>query len=205
MHNTFPLPAVGLSGGIGSGKSTVGRLMAALGVPVLDTDAVYAELVDSSTQLAVALSEIFGPSVVCNGLVHRARLREAVRAYSSKHQNLNAATHPLIMASLVEKMNAGQGSGAEFCVVEVPLLFETDWDRHFDATVYVFTKVEERWLRVQDRPGMSRPHFDYIRAHQIDPERACARADHVIRNDGSPEALEERVLNLHSLLVHRFS
>jgi len=186
-------PLVGVSGGIGSGKSTVARLFAAHGVPTLDTDVIYRDLLASDLELAAGIAELFGRDVLdAAGRVDRAALRRRLADDPAGFEPLETLAHPLVMAE-VPRRAALARTCAAFVLVEVPLLFEAGLEGGFAATVYVTAPLEERYLRIRDTRGLPRADFDAIARRQISPDVAAARADLVLANDGDEAQLEDRV------------
>ena len=186
-------PLVGLSGGIGSGKSTVARAFAAHGVPTLDADAVYHDLLLADPELAAGIAGLFGPDVLDRaGRVDRRTLRHKLAVDPAGFAPLEALAHPRVMAE-VGRRAALCRTCAPFVLVEVPLLFEAGLQGGFAATVYVTAPLEERFARVHETRGLPRADFDAIVARQVNPEAAAARADVVLANDGPPERLQAAV------------
>ncbi len=198
-------PLVGLSGGIGSGKSTVARLFASHGVPTLDTDVIYRDLLASDPELAEGIAALFGPGVLdAHGRVDRAALRARLAADPAGFAPLEALAHPLILAEVGRRSSLARTCAA-FVLVEVPLLFEAGLEAGFAATVYVTAPVEERFARVAETRGLPRAEFDAIVARQLEPAVAAARADLVLDNSGSSDQLEAGVRTAISTLMVRLA
>ena len=193
-------PLVGLSGGIGSGKSTVARLFAEHGVPTLDADAIYHDLLAADPDLAAGIALLFGPAVLdARGRVDRGALRRALAVDPSRFAPLEALSHPRVMAE-VGRRAALCRTCASFGLVEVPLLFEARLEGGFAATVYVVAPLDERFERVHAQRGLPRVEFDAIVARQVPPDEGAARADVVVTNAGGPEQLDHAVqIALHSV------
>jgi dephospho-CoA kinase len=191
---------VGLGGGIGSGKSTVARLMAAHGALHLDTDRIYHDLLEQDPSLREAISARFGAAAIDpKGGVDRHALRDALRQEPARFAELDALTHPRVWAE-VEARSRRADAATSLILVEVPLLFESGFDQRMDQTIYVRAPLEARYARVVARSGLPRRDFDAIVRRQLPVEDAASRADHVIENDGPLETLEERVDTLLALL-----
>jgi dephospho-CoA kinase len=177
-------PLVGLSGGIGSGKSTVARLFASHGVPTLDTDVIYRDLLASDPELAEGIAALFGPGVLdAHGRVDRAALRARLAADPAGFAPLEALAHPLILAEVGRRSSLARTCAA-FVLVEVPLLFEAGLEAGFAATVYVTAPVEERFARVAETRGLPR-----VRRHRGASARARGR-----RRARRPGARQQRQL-----------
>jgi dephospho-CoA kinase len=189
---------VGLTGGIGAGKSAVAAIFARLGAFIIDTDSLGREVVAPGS---AALSEIavLWPSAVKEGTLDRTALAEIVFRQPAELERLNALLHPRI-----RKLAADRESGAkpgQTIVHVVPLLFETGYDSLVDKSVLVAAPLEERIARIVERDGMSGNEARARVAAQIAPEAARIRADYVIENDGTLEQLEARTRAVYEALA----
>ncbi len=189
---------VGLTGGIGAGKSAVAAIFARLGAFIIDTDSLGREVVAPGS---AALSEIavLWPSAVKDGTLDRSALAEIVFRRPAELERLNALLHPRI-----RKLAADRESGAkpgQPIVHVVPLLFETGYDSFVDKSVLVAAPLEERIARIVERDGMSGNEARARVAAQIAPEAARTRADYVIENDGTLEQLEARTRAVYEALA----
>lgn len=188
---------VGLTGGIGAGKSAVAAVLARLGAFVVDTDVLAREAVARGTGV---LSEIAGlwPAVVKGGELDRAALAEIVFREPAERDRLNRLLHPRIRRLALER-ESGAGPG-QIVVHVVPLLFETGYDDMVDKSVLVTAPLERRIARVLQRGGMSEAEARARAAAQIDPETARKLADYVIENDGTLEELEAKTRSVYEAL-----
>jgi len=189
---------VGLTGGIGAGKSAVAAIFARLGAFIIDTDSLGREVVAPGS---AALSEIavLWPSAVKEGTLDRTALAEIVFRQPAELERLNALLHPRI-----RKLAADRESGAkpgQTVVHVVPLLFETGYDSLVDKSVLVAAPLEARIARIVERDGMSGNEARARVAAQIAPEAARIRADYVIENDGTLEQLEARTRAVYEALA----
>ncbi|BBL72191.1 dephospho-CoA kinase [Methylogaea oryzae] len=186
---------IGLTGGIGSGKTTVGRLFAALGVPVLDADEIAHGLTAPGQPGHKAIAEHFGQTVLDpRGAIDRAKLRDLVFAQPPQRLRLEALLHPLVFASLQE---ATAELNTAYCILTIPLLFETD-SRHFVDRVLVVDVPEVlQYQRVRARNGLDDGRIGQILAAQWTRQARLAAADDMIRNDGGLAELEKQVATLH--------
>ena len=176
---------VGLTGGIGAGKSEVLAAFARLGAATLSTDQVTHELL-ADPEVRDALIERWGEGVAPDGEVDRGRVAEIVFADSGELAWLESQLHPRVGAHVLgwrEQLEPG----TEVAVVEVPLLFEAAMENAFDATVAVVAddRVRERRLRERGQAGLAGRED-----RQLDQAEKSNRADHVLRNDGTLEELE---------------
>jgi dephospho-CoA kinase len=176
---------IGLTGGIAAGKSEALKAFARLGAATLSSDAVVHELLEGES-LRERLTERWGPEVLADGGVDRAKIGEIVFADPEELSWLEQQIHPLVQARTAEWL-LSLPADTEVAVVEVPLLFEVGGERPFDTTVAVVTSDEVR----RDRAA-ARGHalVDEREARQLTQTEKAGRAEHVIENDGSVEDLE---------------
>ncbi|CAD6556895.1 dephospho-CoA kinase [Paraburkholderia sabiae] len=193
--------AVGLTGGIGSGKSTVADLFAKRGVTLVDTD-VIAHRVTAPNGLAMpAIAAEFGSSFVAeNGSLDRARMRALVFSDENARKRLEAITHPLIRA---ETERQRQQAAGPYVIVVVPLLVESgSWKTRVNRVLTVDCSVETQIERVMQRNAFTREQVLAIIARQATREARLAAADDVIVNDArSLEQLDVDVDQLHRTYV----
>ena len=193
--------AVGLTGGIGSGKSTVADLFAKRGVTLVDTD-VIAHRITAPQGLAMApIAAEFGPSFVAqDGSLDRAQMRALVFSDETARKRLEAITHPLIRAETERQREAASGP---YVIVVVPLLVESgNWKTRVNRVLTVDCSVETQIDRVMRRNAFTREQVLAIIARQASREARLAAADDVIVNDNrSLEAIDLDVDNLHRTYV----
>jgi dephospho-CoA kinase len=199
---------VALTGGIGTGKSTVAKHFAALGAVVVDADAIVHELQAPGTPLLAEMAAAFGPEILdARGALDRARVADLVFRDSAERARLNALVHPRVGAEMGRRIDAARRSGAPLVVVDIPLFFETrprDRDAAragFDATVVVYVPRAVQVERTVARDGCSREDAERRIAAQLPIDEKRALADHVIDNSGAPTETEARVRALHAKLV----
>jgi dephospho-CoA kinase len=181
---------VGLTGGVGSGKSTVAALFAEHGAVVVDADAIAREVVESGTPGFEAVVAKFGDEVLGpDGALDRAALAAQVFNDDAKRAELNAIVHPLVGLRMHELAEA---AGDEIVVYDVPLLVENDLAAGFDFVVVVLAGEAVRLARLADR-GMPEADARARMAVQASDEQRRAAADAVIENDGTREQLGARV------------
>jgi dephospho-CoA kinase len=184
---------VGLTGGIGSGKSTVANLFAARGVPLVDTD-VIAHRITAPHGIAMPhIAAEFGTEFVsADGSLERARMRTLVFSDETARKRLEGITHPLIRAETEREEREAQGP---YVIVVVPLLVESGtWKNRVNRVLAVDCSVDAQIARVMSRNGFSREQVLAIIARQATREARLAAADDVIVNDNQPlEELEAQV------------
>jgi dephospho-CoA kinase len=186
---------VGLTGGIGSGKSAVAERFAALGVPVIDADLIARELVRPGSPALGQLARRFGPRVLRSGELDRAYLRELVFRDPGQRQRLEAVLHPLIRQEIQLRIAA---CGAPYCIVVIPLLFETGQTDLVDRVLVVDAPAEVQVQRTRDRDGVSADQVRAILAAQVDRDARLRQADDILVNDGALEGLDQQVARLHT-------
>lgn len=183
---------IGLTGGIGSGKSTVAAALAALGAAVVDTDAISRSLTLSGGAAMPAIEAQFGAEFVdVTGALDRARMRELVFAEPAARQRLEAILHPLIRA---ETARQAEAAGAAVVVFDVPLLIESGrWREQVDRVLVVDCREATQIERVMARSGWTREAVQAVLAQQASRRARRAGADAVIYNDGLslPELRDE--------------
>ncbi len=178
---------VGLTGGIASGKSTVGEMLAELGCIVADTDALVADLYGPGERGAAAVAELFGPEMLKpDGAVDKEALGRLAFGDPASRKRLERAIHPLVGQRCQEVLEAA-GDGA-IVVFEVPLLAEGGGSGRHDAVVTVEAPKQLRLDRAVER-GLDRDQAEARMAAQATSEQRRAAADFVIENDGGLEEL----------------
>lgn len=190
---------IGLTGGIGSGKTSVTALFEALGVPVIDSDVLAREVVEPGSPGLRAVVSRFG-AIVLNeqGGLERSKLREIVFADDAKRKELEALLHPRIRASTHERIDASVGP---YCIVCIPLLFETGQADTVDRVLVVDVPRATQLERTLERDGSPRETIEGILAAQLDRQQRLARADDVIDNSGDLDGLRPQVNALHQRYV----
>jgi dephospho-CoA kinase len=195
---TRPGRRIGLTGGVGSGKSTVAARLAEHGAVVIDADVLAREVVEPGTPGFDAVVERFGSTVVADGRLDRAALARLVFDDERARADLNAIVHPLVGQRAAELMAAAPPDA--IVVYDVPLLVETDLAAEFDLVVVVEAPPEARLARLQRR-GLGTDDANARMATQASDAQRRAAADVVIENDGSRVELTERVDELWTLLT----
>lgn len=194
---------VGLTGGIGSGKSTIAELFAELGVPVIDADLVARQVVEKGSPLLAEIAAHFGPEILLeDGALNRAALREKVFNHESEKQWLNQLLHPAIRHEMLRQLAAQQ---APYCIFMVPLLIENNLtalcQRILVIDVLEHTQVE----RAGQRDNNQVEQIKRIMQSQVSRQERLKYADDVINNNedliaGLPQ-LKQKVLDLHHLYL----
>ncbi len=195
---------VGLTGSIGMGKSTVGAMFAAEGVPVWDADAAVHRLYAESEPLKVQLAAAFG-DVVTDGTVDRVKLSAALKGEAARFERLNAIVHPAVVEDRVLFFMAH--AEAPIVVADIPLLYETGAEAHLDKVVVVSAPPAVQAARVLARPGMTKEKFRAILARQMPDAEKRRRADYIIDTsqslDDSRAFVRATIAELRALQITR--
>ena len=191
----------GLTGGIGSGKSTVAQLFADLGARIIDTDLISHQLTQANGAAIPAIQKAFGTEFVdAEGALDRSKMRELVFVDSDAKHRLEAILHPLILSQT--RALAASLTEAPYTLAIVPLLFENGRYREWLHRVIVVDCPENQQItRTVQRSGLTEAAIRAIMRQQLDRARRLQLADEIIRNDGSMDTLREQVRELHSRLI----
>lgn len=187
---------VGLTGGIGSGKSTVADLFAGQGVPVIDTDVIARALTAPGGMALDAVRAAFGDQVMqADGALDRAALRRRVFSDADARHQLEAILHPRIRLAVEQQLAT---LSAPYVLIVIPLLVETDaYQEVLDRVLLVDCPEDQQITRVMARSGFTLDEVKAILAAQAGRAARLAIADDVISNTASPEALRTQVAALH--------
>ncbi|KVR31496.1 dephospho-CoA kinase [Burkholderia ubonensis] len=189
--------AVGLTGGIGSGKTTVADLFAARGASIVDTDLIAHRITAPGGLAMPAIEQAFGPDFVsADGSLDRAKMRALIFSDDAARRRLEAITHPLIRT---ETDREGREARGAYVMFVVPLLVESgSWKSCVDRVLVVDCDVETQIARVMRRNRFTREQVEAIIARQATRDARLAAADDVIVNDATtPDALAAQVDALH--------
>lgn len=189
---------IGITGGIGSGKTLICRIFSVLGIAVYDADREAKELMNKHAGLRASLIKHFGPQVYNEaGELDRAFLSASVFQDAAKLDLLNGIVHPVVIQAGIDWMNRQTGP---YSVKEAALLFESGSYQANDYNILVFAPVEERIRRVMARDGMSHQQVQDRINNQMPEDEKMKLADFVIYNDGV-QAVIPQVLALHERFV----
>jgi dephospho-CoA kinase len=191
---------VGLTGGIGSGKSAAARIFAELGVPVIDTDAIAHELTAPGGAAIAPIRNAFGAGFIApDGALDRAAMRDAVFAEDSAKRRLEAILHPLIRIETDARTRSATGP---YVIQMVPLLVESgSYRQRVQRVLVVDCREESQVARTMARSGLDEQQVRAIMAAQAGRAARRAAADDVIDNDGDLAALRPQVEALHRRYV----
>ena len=188
---------VGITGGIGSGKSTVSKLFEILGVPVYYADDAAKRLMNEHEPTKQRLIETFGPATYTDGLLNRSHLSSLVFNDPEKLALLNSIVHPLTLQDAEDWM---QRQNYPYAIKEAALIFEAGAQEHLDIVIGVYAPVHLRIQRVMKRDHISREKVKARMDKQIDEDIKMRLCDYVINND-EQELVIPQVLELHEKIL----
>ena len=190
---------VGLTGGIGCGKSTVTKIFADLNVPVLDADEIAHRLVEKGQTAMTKIKQAFGPAILNpDGSLNRTALRDRIFSDPKQKQKLESILHPLIYKTLqaeLEQLNT------PYCIISIPLLFETGMTHFVDRVLVIDCPVETQLERVKARDGLPIERIQSIIDSQVSRAFRKTKADDLIDNSATDYRLAEQAKKLHNLYL----
>ena len=193
---------LGLTGGIGSGKSTVAAFLAQAGAEVMDADAISRALTQAGGQAIPAILAEFGETLITpEGAMNRDAMRALVFSNPQTKRQLEAIIHPLVAQALQAQTQAAIEAGKKCLVFDVPLLVESGerWRRQVDWVCVVDCQTDTQIQRVMARSQLARPEIEAIMAQQASRAQRLAHADVVIYNDGLD--LDQLQTAVHDMLA----
>ncbi|WBT09909.1 dephospho-CoA kinase [Corynebacterium sp. SCR221107] len=192
---------VGLTGGIGSGKSTVARMLAKKGAPVIDADQIAREIVAPGQPALEELAKEFGTEILQpDGTLNRAALAERAFATPEATARLNAITHPRIEQRTAQLFDGAQAQGYPFAVWDMPLLVDNGYHENMDFVIVVDVDPETRVRRLVKFRGLDEADARRRIAAQVPDHVRIAAADFVVDNNADEQALTPQVDRLWKLL-----
>jgi len=188
---------IGLTGGIGSGKSTISTLFAELGVPIIDADIIAREVVTPKQPALREITALFGDHLLDDqGQLRRKQLRQIVFTDPNKRKQLEAILHPCIRQRMLELANLATHQHP-YCIMSIPLLLESGWQDLLDRILVVDISEHLQLERTCQRDNISEQTAQAIIATQVSRQTRLLAADDIIDNSGDSEALRQQVLQLH--------
>ncbi|WP_350359618.1 dephospho-CoA kinase [Vreelandella sp. SM1641] len=188
---------IGLTGGIGSGKSTVARAFETLGAASVDADDVAREIVLPGELALLAIKNRFGDQVIHqDGTLNRAALRDIIFKDPEQRKWLESITHPKIRERILQHLAQLKMQGAPYVLLVSPLLFESGQNALVNRAVVVDVPQALQLSRTQQRDGVSESQVHAILAAQLSREQRLAQADDVIDNSGDHRSMMEQVVRL---------
>lgn len=192
---------VGLTGGIGSGKTTVSNLFASLGIPVIDTDVIAHDLVNNNHNVLVEISDTFGTDILTpDGDLDRKKLAQIVFNSKNNKQLLERMLHPKIETEVKHQLQllGSRQNPPDYAIVVVPLLIEAGYHGLIDRILVVIASEQQRVERILQRDNRSMNEIRAIISHQVDDNKRSSEADDIIENNSNIRLLEGQVKNLHN-------
>jgi dephospho-CoA kinase len=188
---------IGMTGGIGSGKSEALKIFESLNIKVIDLDNIAKEITDSSHQAIQEIKLVFGDAIFDkDNRLDRKKLREIIFSEKDQKINLEKILHPKILEEVMRRLNVL--SNESYVVIDIPLLFETNqYTSLISRSLVIDCKVDDQIERVKKRDGIDTSVIQSIIEQQVGRNYRIERADDVVVNDGSIEKLEESIKVLH--------
>ncbi len=191
---------VGMTGGIGSGKSTACKIFSELGTPVIDADIIAHNLVMPGTPALQQIITEFGKEIVTKeGGLNRQKLRDRIFTNVTDRNKLNNILHPATYSEIILEIERIQ---SRYCIIAVPLLLETDTSRIVDRILIIDTPRELQMSRASIRDNVTQHDIETIMYSQIPPEDRFAAADDIIKNDGEVNNLRRQICDLHKFYTN---
>jgi dephospho-CoA kinase len=192
----------GLTGNIGSGKSTVAAMLREAGIPVLDADRISREVTAPGGRAYASVVQAFGRGIVrADGSIDRKRLGEIVFSDPGSRERLEKITHPAILEAMKEAVAGLDREGHRAAVVEATLIHESGRKGLFDAVISVTCDRETALSRVAARDGMPRGQAEARLRAQMNADRKAEASDYVIDNSGDIESTSRQVAALAGVLL----
>ncbi len=186
---------IALTGGIGSGKTTVTDYFRKLGVPVIDADETSHEVTQAGEPAVQKISDAFGDSVLdCDGNLDRTALRNIVFADPESRKLLESILHPEIRRRMNEAASRTQ---SPYCLFSIPLLIETDQHTSYDRILVVEASEDRRRTWIQARSNLTQNEITAILSAQVSDQQRRRAADDLLMNDGGIDDLHARIERLH--------
>jgi len=190
---------IGLTGGIGSGKSTVADFLRSKGIPVLDADAIAKDIMNSNDSVKEKLVAEFGKETYLNGMLNKEFLSSEIFISPKKIEKINSIVHPVVIKTLTYKMEKALGTN-DVVLAEAALIFEAEMEDMFDYIFVITADEETRIARVMERSNLTREEVVRRIKNQIEEKEKIAAADFVFFNNEGKENLFENVLFVINLL-----
>lgn len=186
---------IGLTGGIGSGKSTVCKIFSEFGVPVIDADIIAHSLVRPGMPALEEIAKTFGKELISNdGTLDRKKIRDLIFTNETERKKLEDILHPAVYKEIsvqVENINS------KYCIISIPLLIETDASDTVDRILVIDVPRELQLQRASNRDKTNKNIIESIIDSQISREDRLAAADDIVNNDGNIENLHRQISGLH--------
>jgi dephospho-CoA kinase len=202
MKHTEQVPVVGLTGGIGSGKSLVSDTLHAFGIDIIDADIIARDVVAPGSSALQSIKEKYGQDVItATGSLDRAKLRTLVFADHNETKWLNNLLHPLIRSEILRQLAQAQ---TPYCILAVPLLFENNLDALCDLTIVVNTSAEKQLSRASQRDDVDIENIKRIMAQQLTAHERNKKADIIVDNNGTKTQTIKQIKQFHEEMLNKY-
>jgi dephospho-CoA kinase len=196
------LRKVAVTGGLSSGKSTVCRVFQELGAYVVSADSIVHQLLSPDTSLGQKVIKLLGRDIIANDQIDRAKIAQKVFNHPLLLRSLESLLHPAVRDEIEKKYeNAAKAGKWPLFIAEIPLFFETDHKKSFDATIAVIADPEIAKQRFIQTTGYGIDEFEKRNARQLNNEEKAKRADFIIINNGTLEDMQASVKIIFNNLV----
>ena len=187
---------IGLTGGIGSGKSTVTKIFSNLGITIIDADIIAHQLTQSESDSFKEIKQLFGDDFITHdGELDRKKIAQKVFSKPSTKTALERILHPKIKQQILQEIKESHSS--HYIILAIPLLMESDFTDLVDRTLVIDSNDDIRIKRIQQRDTRSEKQIRDIMANQIDRKHRLQRADDILNNNGNLDDLNSAVSHLH--------
>ncbi len=203
MRQTKQIKLIGVTGGMGSGQSTVADFFRKWGAKIISADKIAHQVVNKNAEVRNDIKRLFGKKVYHrNGRLNRKLLGSIVFADESKVEKLNQIVHPRMVEQIVNEIESARDTRKfPFVVIDAALIFEIQLENIFDEIVVVSSKISNRVNRVKERDGLEEHEIQNRIRKQIPLEEKVKWADHVIHNNGTLEQLETRTRKIYDKIL----
>ncbi|RFM23767.1 MAG: dephospho-CoA kinase [Candidatus Thermochlorobacter aerophilum] len=183
---------IGVTGGIGSGKTTVCNILNALGCRIFNADQVAKELQETDPEVIAGIKALFGEEIYTGNVPNRKKIAQLVFSDKEKLMALNRLIHPKVFARFYEAKLDAERKGERVLVKEAAILFESGGNKQVDETIAVLADRDLRIKRLEGK-GLTRDEIEQRMSMQLSDDELRQRADHVIENNGTLEELQSKV------------
>lgn len=191
------MKVIGLTGGIATGKSTVLKMFQQKNIPVIDTDKIARDVMEINQAAYFKVVAYFGKEILLpTGDINRKKLGEIIFKNKEKREKLNSLVHPEVKKVVLEEIKYYQNLGHELVVVDVPLLFESNFDKLCDITIVVYTEEHIQYERLMKRDNLSYEEAKRRIDAQMKLSEKVKLADFIIDNSSTIEETEKQLINL---------
>lgn len=195
---------IGLTGGIASGKSSVSRLLAEWGVPIIDADAIARRVVTPGQPAWQQIVSVFGEQILQpDGTINRRLLGDIIFGDAEKRRKLDEITHPAIWDQITDEVKQAEAAGHRVVVLDIPLLLETDWHDRVDEIWVVYADRQAQIQRLTLRDQLTQQQAESRINSQLSLEEKKQHADIVIDNSGSFDSMRNQVERIWENLHQR--